>query len=57
MPIQFCRHYQFFIENQHILLNQEKQIKIAFQQIISSSFNFFGWDFDDVSKIDYFRPS
>ena len=66
-PLEFCWHQQFFTANQQILLHQEIQIWIVFWYIISNSFNFFlvskdffnkhGYNFDDVSKNGYSRPS
>ena len=43
IPLEFCRQH-FFRENQQILLYQEIQKYIAFEHIISNSFNFF-WVF------------
>ena len=66
-PPDFCWHQHFFTGNQQILLYQEIQIYIAFWYIIYNSFNFSwvfqdflnkpGYDFDDVSKNSYPRPS
>ena len=66
-PPELCWRQDFFIRNQQILLYQEKQIKIAFWHIFSNSFNFSwvfkdcfnknGYNFDDVSKNGYPRPS
>ena len=62
-PLEFCWQY-FFTENQQIVLYQEIQILIAFEHVISNSFNLFWvfngffnncWDFDNVSKIGYCR--
>ena len=57
----------FFPRNRQILLYQEIQIQILFWCIISNSFNFSwvfkyffnkpGYNFDDVSKDGYLRPS
>ena len=65
-PFEFCWHQQF-CRNQLILLHQEIQIQILFWCIISNHFNFFwvfkdffnkdGYNFDDVSKNGYSRPS
>ena len=66
-PLEFYWHQQFFTRNQQNLLYQEIQIQIAFWYIISNSFNFSwvfkdffnkpGYNFDDVSKNGYPRPS
>ena len=66
-PPEFCWHQFFFTGNQQILLYQEIQIKTAFWYIVSNSFNFSwffkdffnkpGYNFDDVSKNGYSRPS
>ena len=65
--LEFCWAHHFFIWNQQILLYQEIQIWIAFWHLISNSFNFswffkncfnkHGYNFDDVSKYGYPRPS
>ena len=65
--LEFWWHHHFFIRNQKILLCQEMQIYTAFWYITSSSFDFswvfkdcfnkHGWNFADVSKIGYPRPS
>ena len=64
---EFCWHQHFFTRNQQILLYQEIQIYIAFRYIIYNSSNFSwvfedffkepGYNFDDVSKNGYPRPS
>ena len=66
-PFDFCWNQHFFTRNQQILLYQEIQIQIAIWYIISYSFNFswvfkdclnkHGYNFDDVGKNDYPRPS
>ena len=66
-PTEFCWHQHLFTGNQQMLFYQEIQIKIEFWYIISNSFNFSwvfedffnkpGYDFDDVSKSGYPRPS
>ena len=66
-PHEFCWHQHFFTRNQPILLHQEIQLYIGFWCIIYNSFNFYwvlnkffdnhGYNFDDVSKIGYSRPS
>ena len=40
-PLKLCRHQNFFIGNQQILLYQKMQIQIAFWYMISKYFNFF----------------
>ena len=67
MPTDFCWHQHFFTGNQQVLLYQEIRILIAFYYIISNSFSFSwvfkdlfnkpGYNFDDVSKNGYLRPS
>ena len=64
---EFCWNQHFFTGNHKILLHQEIQIQIGFGYIISNSFNFswvfnncfnkHGYNFDDVSRNDYCRPS
>ena len=64
---EFCWHEHFFTENQQILQHQEIRKQFWFWYIISNSFDF-SWvfsnsfnkhcyNFDDVSKSNYFRPS
>ena len=65
--LEFCWHQHLFTGNQQILLYQEMQTQTAFWYIISNSYNFFwvfkdcfnkhGYNFDDVSKNGYSRPS
>ena len=66
-PHEFCWNQLLFTRNQQILLYQEIQMWIGFWSIISNSFNFSwffeyffnkpGYNFDNVSKIGYPRPS
>ena len=67
IPPEFCWNQHFFTGNQQIVLYQEIKIQIAFWYIISNSFNF-SWvfngffnkpryNFDDISKKGYPRPS
>ena len=59
--LEFCWHQHFFTGSRQILLYQEIQIQIASWYIISDSFQIFlkkhGYNFDDVSKTGYSRPS
>ena len=65
--LEFCWHENFFTRNQQILLHQEIQLYMGFWCIIYNYFNFSwvlnncfnknGYNFDDVSKNGYFRPS
>ena len=64
---EFYWHQHFFTGIQQILLYQEIQMEIAFWYTISNWFNFYwvfkdflnksGYNFDDVSKNGYPRPS
>ena len=66
-PREFCWHQHFFTGNRQILLYQEYGYRLHFLYIISNSFNFdwvfkdffnkHGYNFNDVSKNDYPRPS
>ena len=67
ISLDFCWYQHFFTRNQPALLYQEIQIWTAFRYIISDFFNFswafkdffnkYGYNFDDVSKSGYCRPS
>ena len=65
--LEFCWHLHFFTRNQQIWLHQEIQVQIGFWYIIYNYFNFswalkkffnkHGYNFDDISKNGYSRPS
>ena len=66
-PLGFCWHQHFFTRNHQILLHHEIHIYIGFWYIISISLNFswvfsncfnkHAYNFDDVSKNNFSRPS
>ena len=67
-PLKSCWHLHFFTGNWHFLLYQEIQMSIAFWYIFDKLLIHFVWvfkgcynnhsfNFDDVSKIGYSRPS